>query len=56
MEASKNSDLRCPLCKHLFDFNQREPIILKCCDETACKECVVTIMIKSESKEIVIKG
>ena len=56
METSKNSDLRCPLCKDHFDLNNREPILLKCCDETACRECVETLMIKSESKKPIIKG
>ncbi len=29
---------------------------MKCCDEIACRECVETLMVKSESKEFVIKG
>jgi hypothetical protein len=29
---------------------------MMCCGETACRECVETLMMKSESKEHVIKG
>ena len=56
MEESKNSELKCSVCKHLFNLKNREPINLKCCDETACRECVETRMMKSESKGLVIKG
>jgi hypothetical protein len=27
-----------------------------CCQETACRECIETLMMKSENKELVIKG
>ena len=27
-----------------------------CCQDTACRECVETRMIKSQNKELVIKG
>ncbi len=56
MESFKSSILKCPLCKIFFNLKNREPIILKCCDETACRECVEKLMIKSESKELVNKG
>ena len=56
METAKISDLQCPICKLYFNLKNREPINLKCCDETACRECVETQMIKSDSKELVIKG
>jgi hypothetical protein len=56
MEASNTSDLQCTVCKHFYNLKKREPILLKCCDETACRECVEQNMIKSESKELVIKG
>ena len=56
METAKISDLQCPICKHYFNLKNREPIYLICCNQTACRECVETIMMKSESKEHVIKG
>ncbi len=56
MEVTKTSFLKCSLCKLSFNLKKREPIILKCCDETACRECVETLMIKSQSKQLVIKG
>jgi hypothetical protein len=56
MEATNTSDLQCTLCKHFFNLKNREPINLKCCDETACRECVESKMIKTENKEFVIKG
>ena len=56
MEEVKNSELKCSVCKRLFNLKDREPILLKCCDETACRECVETRMMKSESKEFVIRG
>jgi hypothetical protein len=56
METAKTSDLQCPLCKLYFNLKNREPIILKCCEETACRECIESLMIKSENKEVVVKG
>jgi hypothetical protein len=56
METAKISDLQCPLCKHYFNLKNREPVSLKCCDETACRDCVEKVMMKTESKELVIKG
>ena len=53
---SKASNIYCPLCKLFFNIKEREPINLKCCDEIACRQCVETFMIKSQSKELVIKG
>ena len=55
MEESKNPELKCSVCKNLFNLKNREPINLKCCDETACRECVETRMMLSESKELVIR-
>lgn len=56
MEVSKTSNLQCSLCTNFFNLKNREPIILMCCQETACRNCVETDMIKSQSKEYVIKG
>ena len=56
MEPSKNSNFQCSLCKHLYNLKNREPISMRCCEETACRECVENIMIKSENKELVVKG
>jgi hypothetical protein len=47
MSSAKTSFLKCSLCKLSFNLKKREPIFLKCCDETACRECVETLMIKS---------
>ena len=56
MEPNNTSDLQCTLCNHFYNLKNREPIILICCQETACRECVENQMIKSENKEFVIKG
>jgi hypothetical protein len=56
MESVKSSMLHCVLCKLSFNLKVREPVNLICCGEIACRECVETLMIKSESKELVIKG
>lgn len=56
MEPSKTSHLDCTLCKHGFNLKNREPIYLICCQETACRHCFETLMMKSENKEHVIKG
>ena len=56
MEELKTPDLKCAICKHLFNLKKREPINLNCCGETACRDCVETVMMKSESKEFVIRG
>ncbi len=56
MESFKSSFLRCSLCKFSFNLKNKEPLSLKCCDEIACRECVETLMIKSENKELIIKG
>ena len=56
MEATNTSELQCTLCKHFYNLKKREPIILICCQETACRECVESLMIKTENKELVIKG
>ncbi len=42
-------------CKLFFNLKNREPINLKCCDETASLDRVETRMMKSQSKEPVIK-
>ena len=56
MESFKPSFLKCSLCKLSYNLKNREPINLVCCGDTACRECVETKMIKSQSKELVIKG
>ena len=57
MESSKQqSYLTCSLCKFPFNLKKREPIMLMCCQETACRSCVESKMIKSDRKEVVIKG
>ena len=56
MESAQSSVLKCSLCKYFFNLKNREPINLVCCHEIACRECVETLMIKSESKELVVKG
>jgi hypothetical protein len=56
MSSIKTSVFKCSLCKLLFNLKNREPINLKCCDEIACRECVENLMIKSQSKKLVIKG
>jgi hypothetical protein len=56
MESAKASLLKCSLCKLPFNLKNREPINLECCDETACRECVETLMIKSQNKNPIIKG
>ena len=33
------SELICPCCTKLYNLLAREPVILTCCGETACKEC-----------------
>ncbi len=47
------SNLICTCCNILFNLKTREPIILMCCQETACRSCVEKNMIKSESKDVV---
>ena len=56
MEYVRSSILKCSLCKLSFNLKNREPINLMCCSEIACRECVETLMIKSQSKNLVIKG
>ena len=56
MESAKTSILKCSLCKLNFNLKNREPINLMCCGEIACRECVESVMIKSQSKNLVIKG
>ncbi len=57
MESSKQqSYLSCSICKFPFNLKKREPIFLMCCHETACRDCVESKMIKTDRKEIVIKG
>ena len=56
MASFQSSVFKCSLCKLSFNLKNREPINLKCCDEIACRECVETLMIKTQSKQFVIKG
>ena len=56
MEYVRSSFLKCSLCKLSFNLKNREPINLMCCSEIACRECVESLMIKSKSKNLVIKG
>ena len=41
--------LSCFDCKHRFNGNKKEPIIMFCCGKTACRECVTTKMIKNKA-------
>ena len=56
MASFQYSVFKCQLCKLSFNLKNREPINLMCCGEVACRECVETYMIKSQSKQLVIKG
>jgi hypothetical protein len=56
MSSVKTSFLKCSLCKLSFNLKNREPINLMCCGEVACRHCVENVMMKSQSKELVIKG
>ena len=56
MESVRSSFLKCSLCKLSFNLKKREPIYLICCSETACRECVEILMIKSQIKNLVVKG
>ena len=40
-------NLNCFDCQHRFNLTSREPIIMFCCGNTACRECVTTKMIKN---------
>ncbi len=51
--------MNCFDCKQRFNMTTREPIMMFCCGETACRECVTTKMIKSRhnaEKGIAQKG
>ena len=48
------SNLNCFDWKQRFNLNTREPIIMFCCGNTACRECVTNKMIKN--KENAEKG
>ena len=39
--------LNCFDCQHRFNLSSREPIIMICCGNTACRQCVTTKMIKN---------
>ena len=47
MDDSVVSEYKCSVCKNFFNLKDKEPILLKCCDETACRECVENKMMKS---------
>ena len=40
--------LNCFDCKHRFNLSTREPIMMICCGNTACRDCVTTKMIKNK--------
>lgn len=46
--------LNCFDCQHRFNLNSREPIIMVCCGNTACRDCVISKMIKN--KENAVRG
>jgi peptidoglycan/LPS O-acetylase OafA/YrhL len=46
--------LNCFDYQHRFNLNNREPIIMVCCGNTACRDCVITKMIKN--KENAVRG
>ena len=50
------SNLVCSQCNLLFNLKTREPIVLYCCSNTACRDCIHRDMIKSDVKDIVKKG
>ena len=40
--------LNCFDCQHRFNLSTREPIVMICCGNTACRDCVTTKMIKNK--------
>ena len=52
----RSTKLKCALCNHPFNLSSREPINLICCDQIACRMCVQSTMIKSEDKNLIVKG
>ncbi len=50
------SNLICTQCNILFNLTKREPILLMCCQQTACRSCVENNMIKGQNKTIVVKS
>ncbi|TNV81686.1 hypothetical protein FGO68_gene17685 [Halteria grandinella] len=45
------TQLVCSLCDRRYNMDTRQPYIIKCCLETACKECVTTKMIPLTDQE-----
>ena len=45
----------CKCCDKKYNLNSREPIILNCCFETACKDCVNNKMQKKDAKQAKFK-
>ena len=39
----------CPCCNKIYNLQAREPLVLSCCGETACKECFQTKMKKGNN-------
>ena len=38
-----NSHFVCKLCNQSYNFQNRKPFIRSCCNETACKECLLQV-------------
>ena len=36
--------ITCPLCSLRYNISTRQPLILPCCRDTICKQCVATLM------------
>ena len=41
--------LLCPCCDKMYNLQAREPLVITCCGETACKECFQTKMKKGNN-------
>ena len=41
----------CPVCQERFNLKNRLPIVMACCGETSCKDCILKKMRKKDSKD-----
>ena len=49
MSSQKKSTFNCPVCQLRYNKGARIPIYLLCCQETACKKCVLTRMVTASN-------
>ena len=54
--SQKKATFNCTVCHQRYNKGARIPIYLLCCQETACKKCVVTQMVIASNADYLLSN